>query len=214
VSGKPWSLAEVELLLARYPNIPTHALAAEMGRTEKQIYMKAFGLGLNKSSEYMRGPASGRIRPGSNIVGASRFRNGHSTWNKGMKGWQPDNHGSRFQKGVMSKAHLEHTRPVGSERIDREGYLERKVSNVGIKRADWKRVNHLVWEEYNGSIPPGHIVVFRDRKKNNIAIENLELITREENMKRNTVHRLPKELALAIQAKGALQRQINKRIGR
>lgn len=59
--------------------------------------------------------------------------------------------------------------------------------------------------------PIGHALVFRDGNKANLDINNLELITRRELMARNTVHRLPKDVALAVQMLGALRRQINNR---
>ena len=44
-----------------------------------------------------------------------------------------------------------------------------------------------------------------------VRLDNLECITRRENMARNTVHNLPKPLAETIQLLGALNRQIRRR---
>lgn len=45
-----------------------------------------------------------------------------------------------------------------------------------------------------------------------ITIDRIELVTLEENMRRNSYHnRYPKEIGLAIQARGALVRKINRR---
>lgn len=62
-----------------------------------------------------------------------------------------------------------------------------------------------------GARPPGHSVVFKDGNKANCAIENLELLTRADLMRRNTVHHLPTPLVQTIQLLGALTRQIRKR---
>jgi hypothetical protein len=56
------------------------------------------------------------------------------------------------------------------------------------------------------------VIVFKDKNREHIEIENLECISRRDLMLRNTVHRLPKELVQVVQLKGALQRQINNRI--
>ena len=56
------------------------------------------------------------------------------------------------------------------------------------------------------------IVVFRDRNKRNIDQANLEAITRAENMRRNSYHRYGQEIARAVQLRGVLNRQINKRL--
>ena len=42
----------------------------------------------------------------------------------------------------------------------------------------------MVWQDINGEIPEGMIVVFKDDKLN-CDISNLEMITREENLIRN-----------------------------
>lgn len=44
-----------------------------------------------------------------------------------------------------------------------------------------------------------------------VTPDSVELITRQELMKRNTLHRYPKPIAQLIQLRGALNRQINKR---
>lgn len=44
-----------------------------------------------------------------------------------------------------------------------------------------------------------------------ITADRLELVTRAENMARNTLHRYPKEVAQLIQLRGALNRKINAR---
>lgn len=59
------------------------------------------------------------------------------------------------------------------------------------------------------------VVVFRAGRRTTdpalITPDALELVTREELMRRNTVHRLPREVAQAVQLVGALRRQINRR---
>lgn len=64
-------------------------------------------------------------------------------------------------------------------------------------------------------MPKGHLVVFRPGRKTLdaelITLDAVELITRAENMARNTMHRLPKELAQVHQLRGVLTRTINQR---
>ena len=76
------------------------------------------------------------------------------------------------------------------------------MADTGVTRRDYVNVHHLIWREAGNDIPPGHILIFRDGNKANFALENLELITRKENMRRNSVHNLPKELAELCQLKG------------
>jgi hypothetical protein len=70
-------------------------------------------------------------------------------------------------------------------------------------------VHILLWKQHNGEVPKGMFVVFKDRNKNNITIENLEVIDRVEHMRRNHVQNLPKELLEVVQIKKSLTRKIN-----
>ncbi len=56
-----------------------------------------------------------------------------------------------------------------------------------------------------------HAVAFKDGNKQNIALDNLELVSRADLMKRNSYHNYGKEIAQLVQLKGAVTRQINKR---
>nr|WP_288356107.1 HNH endonuclease signature motif containing protein [uncultured Pseudomonas sp.] len=89
-------------------------------------------------------------------------------------------------------------------RFSKEGYLQRKVTDTGYPPRDWKGVHILLWEEAHGPVPSGHCLAFRDGNKRNITLENLELITRAERMRRNTIHRYPPELKGAIRTLGRL----------
>ena len=84
------------------------------------------------------------------------------------------------------------------------------MTDTGYTPRDYVAVHHLVWAEHYGPVPAGHAIVFRDGNKNNFNIENLECVSRAELMRRNTVHRYPKEIALAVQLRGALNRKLNR----
>jgi hypothetical protein len=125
-----------------------------------------------------------------------------------MKGLHIGGEATQFKPG--NKPHT--WRPVGSERVTDDGIRQRKVTDTGCTPRDWKAIHVLMWEAENGPVPRGHIVVFKDRNRERLALENFELVTRQELMRRNSYHtRYPKEIARLIQLKGALQRQINKR---
>lgn len=205
---KKWLDSEVEILRRLYPDTPTRIVSERLGRTEKQVYMKAAGLGIKKSEKYMSGPLSGQIRPGSNMGGKARFKKGHTPWNKGIEGYNPNNHETRFKPGNRNGQALNNLKDIGSERINKDGNRERKVSDTGVKKIDWRPVHNIVWEEHHGPIPDGHIVVFKTADKLNTDIENLELISRAENMRRNSIHRYPKELVSVIRVNSSLKKRI------
>lgn len=200
-----WTEQEIETLRAEYPHVRTAKLAEKLDRDERSVWNKALELGVKKTAEYFASPDSSRLRQGDGLGEKSRFRKGMTPWNKGVKGLDLGGKETRFKAG-----HVSHQRPIGAERVD-DGYVYRKVANTGIKKVDWVMVHVQLWEQHNGPVPNGHIVVFRDGNKARIEIDNLECITRAELMRRNTVHRLPKEIAELCQLRGALNRQINRR---
>jgi hypothetical protein len=99
-------------------------------------------------------------------------------------------------------------KPIGSTRISKEGYLQSKVSDTGYPPRDWVGVHILAWQGAHGPIPAGYIVAFKNGKKDNTSVENLELLSRRELMLRNTIHNYPPELADVIRVNGALRRKI------
>ena len=52
---------------------------------------------------------------------------------------------------------------------------------------------------------------WKDRNHENCALENLELLTDKEHMRRTTVHNLPAELKDTIMLAGRLKRRIRRR---
>lgn len=138
---------------------------------------------------------------------------GVTSWNKGRKGINYEGcKATQFKTGQ-----LPHTwRPIGTLRINADGYLDRKVSDTGYAPRDWAGVHRLVWSEAHGPIPAGHVVVFKPGRRTTelgkITLDALELITRRELMLRNSIHtKYPPELVKLVQLTGAINRQINKR---
>lgn len=213
MSKRPWISAEDDEVIRRYPTEITHAIAGDLGRSVGSVYQRAFVLGLIKTPEYLASPHSGRLDGGPT---ASSFVKGHATWNKGRPGstgLHPNCRGTQFKQGQRGGRWV----PLGTERVTRDGYLERKVhDDWKAQRGNWRMVHVLVWEAAKGPIPSGYVVVFRNGMRTSltseITKERLELVTRAELMRRNSRHtNYPPELNRLIQLKGALNRKINKR---
>jgi len=112
------------------------------------------------------------------------FEKGHKPWNKGTNGLTGANKTS-FKKGNVP-ANL---KPVGSERIcSKDGYILVKVAERNPHTGFPTRYKHKqvhVWEQMNGSVPDGMVVMLRDGNKQNIDPENLILISRAELLRLN-----------------------------
>lgn len=206
--GAPKWHPDDEAMLARlYPNTPNETLGMLFGgRTARAIGLKARGMGLRKSEQFMAEHHT-RIKPGT------------TPWNKGVKGSTGTQDGCRatqFRPG-RQPAEATNYKPIGSFRITKNGYLEQKVTDdqsVAPARR-WVALHRLVWERVHGPVPHGHIVVFRPgmatTDPDQVTIDRVECISRRENMMRNTCHRYGEEVAKLIQLRGAITRQIRKR---
>lgn len=101
------------------------------------------------------------------------FKKGHTPHNKGKKGecgkgcektW--------FKKGQTPRNH----KPVGSERVDKDGYTLVKVAEPRT----WRSKHVVLWEKHNGPVPKGYKVIFLDGDITNITIENLAMVSNQE----------------------------------
>lgn len=209
-----WTIELVAELKRRYPHEKSAAIAQDFGCKVTAVYNKAKALNLKKTKEFLLSEQSGRMLPGDARGKPTRFKTGHQTWNTGTHftagGRSVD---TRFKPG--HKPHK--TRPVGTYRITKDGTLQQKISDLkGNNSRRWRSVHEQVWIAANGPVPSGHIVVFKTGMRttvlDEITIDRVECISLAENLKRNTIHRLPKELADVARLKGVLQRVINKRV--
>lgn len=208
-----WTDAERGQLVAQYPHMKTRIIAAMLGRTVTTVYQQAQRMGLTKSPEFYASPASGRTTGRQGI--GSRFTKGLTPWNKGTN-WTAGGRSveTQFKPGVRQGVAVKLWRPIGTERVTKDGYLSRKVNDDLPLQRRWRLVHLIVWEAAHGPVPKGFAVKFINGDKRDIRLENLTLISRADLMRRNTLHRYPKPIAEAIQLRGALIRQINKREGK
>jgi hypothetical protein len=205
-----WTPIEEEVMRLQYPHMKTRIIAAMLGITEKRAWAKANAMGLTKSPEFLASPLSGRTN-GRQGVG-TRFVKGQVSWNKGVRyvaGGR--SHETRFKPGVRQGVAVKLYKPIGFERVSKDGYLERKVNDDLPLQRRWRAVHLIVWEAANGPLPKGHAVAFRNKDKRDFRLENLELITRAELLARNWHRTVPLAVRQITQLRGAITRQINKR---
>jgi len=92
---------------------------------------------------------------------------------------------SRANCTSYSAGHTSATqKPIGSERTDSDGYIWVKIAQPRV----WREKSRVVWEETNGKIPTGSIVIFGDRNKQNFDLTNLILVTRRQLAQLNKNH--------------------------
>ncbi|AQW29111.1 HNH endonuclease [Ralstonia syzygii subsp. celebesensis] len=217
MARRPWTETELELLRQRYSDSRAEDIAQAVGRPVRVVYNKARQLGLKKSAEFYASQLSGRL---DGMRGMTEcFAKGHTPWNKGVKGstgFHPNCVRTQFKKGEKHGSAQHNYVPIGSERINKDGYLERKVTDdpklAPARR--WVGVHRLVWEAARGPIPEGHVVCFlpgrRSTDVNLITINALELVHRAELARRNHPKNKSPDLWRLVQLKGAITRQVNR----
>lgn len=121
-------------------------------------------------------------RYGLNTGRTGRFEKGQIPHNKGT---HPPTVG-RMGETQFKKGHAPHnTKPLGYERISKDGYIEVKVCEKPDKSKGekfFKAKHRIVWEQVHGKIPKGHNIVFLDGDKLNCDISNLALVNRAEHL--------------------------------
>lgn len=132
----------------------------------QELMDKEFGLNLTLSQ--IKG-AIGRYKLNTGYTG--QFKKGQAAHNKGKKGaggWEP----TQFKKGQVPANH----RPVGSERVNVDGYVEIKVKEPN----KWQLKHKVIWEHVNGPISKGYAVIFGDGDRSNLDLNNLILVSRQQ----------------------------------
>ena len=210
-------------LTRRYATHSAKECAAELGVSLSAVHNRVSVLGLSKSPDWVAERTRQRWSEGRHEASRrAHFRKGQAPVNKGrpQKEWMPTESirrtaATRFKPRKPEESR--NYRPIGSLRVSKDGYLERKVTDdhpVPARR--WVAVHRLVWEQSHGPVPPGHVVRFKDGRKRldptEITADLLECISQAENMRRNSYHtHLPPEVAQLVQLRGALTRKINNR---
>lgn len=146
-----------------------------------EMFNDKFGFNLKVSTMrailYPRGLKNGvdcRITKGGCTPNQQRtqFKKGHEPWNKGRKKDWIGGEETRFKKGHTPVNY----RPVGSERINIQDYVEIKTKDPKT----WRMKHVVTWEAEHGLVPKGCVVIFADGNRRNFDINNLILISKRQ----------------------------------
>lgn len=107
-----------------------------------------------------------------------RFEKGAVPVNKGRKGYiAPGCEKGWFRKGRDPKL-ARNYQPIGTERVSKDGYIERKIHDGLPLQSRWRAVHLVRWEEVNGPLPDGHALKCLDGDKSNTDPDNWTAIPR------------------------------------
>ncbi|MDR1456007.1 MAG: HNH endonuclease [Tannerella sp.] len=203
---------DVEFVRTHFATMRSEDIARATGHPVCSVRSMANRLGLKKDAGFLAGIAREYAMRADHPMRRSWFKKGHVPANRGRKqvGWMSGAMIERSAKGRFAAGHVPANYcPVGSERVNTDGYIEMKVYG-GLR--GWRAKHRVMWEQHNGPIPAGYNVQFRDGNRRNCVIENLYVISRAEQMKdENSIYtRYPEDVRDLIHLKGVMKRQLNK----
>lgn len=158
---------DIEKFKAAYPFSSNVSLAKIYNTSENVIKNIAVKYGIIKDPNYRN--------PGC-------YPKGHVPANKGKStnGGPPR---YRYKKGNKPKNTL-HDGAI-TLRHPHKNRGSKPYYFIRISEGKWEHLHRELWKHKYGAIPKDKIVAFKDGNTMNCAIENLELITRKENLRRN-----------------------------
>lgn len=165
-----WTPEMDKVIIQKYPDTKAAELAKEMGLKKSSICSRAHILGLKHTKEFKsKSGLEGRQMQGDNKM-------------KGVKGWSvPGSEKTRFKKGQTPQNAL-HDKAV-TVRFHKKQSQAYKYIRLGPMK--WVPLHTYLWEQKNGKLPEGYCLWFIDRDTMNCSLQNLELIHRSENLRRN-----------------------------
>jgi hypothetical protein len=108
-----------------------------------------------------------------------QFAKGAAPTNKGKAmPYHPNSAATQFKPGERRGVAVDLYKPIGSERLSKNGYLERKINDDFPLQRRWRAVHLLRWEAINGPIQPGKALKCLDGDKGNTDPVNWALISR------------------------------------
>lgn len=111
---------------------------------------------------------------------SGQFKKGQKPHNTGKKGWSPPgSEATRFKKGDLPPCTLPtgaKTKTTPKPHRGEPGYWKIKTAQP----RGWVFLHRKIWEEVNGPVPSGHVLIFKDMDTDNVVLENIACITRGE----------------------------------
>lgn len=200
---KVWTEADLQLLVDLFPHQYTKVVAEKLGCTYSVIVWKASKMGLKKDPNFRKEELQRQGERLKEIGKKSRFEKGAIPANKGKKMSKETR--AKAKHTFYKKGHLPHnTKHDGHERLSTDGYMM-----IRVELGKYVLKHRWLWEQENGKIPKGKILVFKNGNPLDLTLDNLELITRKELMNKNSIMRFPPELRKTIKLVHKLKREIN-----
>ncbi len=108
-----------------------------------------------------------------------QYEKGRTPENKGKKmPYNPNSAATQFKPGNRTGRANHVYKPIGTERISKDGYTERKIHDGLPMQSRWRTVHLIRWEAAHGPLPEGHCLKCLDGDKQNTDPSNWIAIPR------------------------------------
>lgn len=189
-----WPPAKLKWFKKLYATTTNADLSFIFEISKSTILKAGKALGLEKAPEMFK---SGQFKPGQ----------------------EPANKGKTMSSEVREKVrHTWYKKGHKPKNTLYDGAIrQRKDSRTGItykyirlSEGNWELLHRHVWRQHNPDqeLKTEDYIRFKDGNSLNCDIGNLELITRKENMNRNTIHRYPSEVKQVIRRISKLDKKL------
>lgn len=176
------SAEEIKTIIKLYPTQSSQSIADLIGCSIYAINNRAFSLGLKKDPAYLHDLQQKMSRELTKSGMSHRFHKGNVPVNKGCK-MRSDVY-DRMKPTMFTKGHLPHNTKhdmAESIRTNREG---KQHVLIRVSKGVWIEKQIFLYEAEHGKIPNGQILWCKDGNTLNCDLDNWELISREESIRR------------------------------
>lgn len=183
---QPWTERQLAYLRKHYADMRAEDIAQKLKHTTGSVWRTASKLGLKKSPEFLA--QWGHLVASTEGARANQFAKGQEPANKGKRIEEfMSEEGIKASSRTRFKAgHRPHNeRDIGTECVHGDGYVYLRIESGCVLK------HRYVWEQQNGPVPDGYVVAFRDGNRQNCDINNLYLLSREENARRRVLEETP-----------------------
>jgi hypothetical protein len=174
------STPKIDRYLKRsYLKVPLKRMATIIGRNDTFVATRMRQLGLKTPRHIIK-----------KFIAEARIKKGHVPLNKGKKQTEymsaeaiAKTADTRFKKGNINHNSLHDGAITIRQRKDRN---EQPHKYIRISKGIWKELQIYNWEKKNGPVPKGHVLACKDGNTLNCKPSNWYLMTKVDNMKRNS----------------------------
>jgi len=183
-------------------------LSRLLGRAIGSIHGRINTLGLIIPDEIKKERHAKGIMAG--LQGGVRFRfpKGHVPANKGKK--MSSEAKRKIQHTFFTKGHKPKNTLYDNAITIRKDTRGIPQKHIRLSDGVWEYLSRHTYRRHHGSITPGMVVAFRDQNTMNCEVDNLYLLSRKDNMLRNSIARYPDDLKSVMFTISKLTKQIKR----